>query len=129
MRPLAKWLKQQRRSKDWTVAELAHVLTLAGYETKEGTVRVWEAPSGRDPRPETIEALERIFGAPAPSSAAREDDALERIALALDRLARLDDLTVEVARIAGDLEALRHEVRGDVMPVGEQEDSPGRREV
>jgi len=111
VRPLAQWLKQQRRTKGWTVAELAHYLTVAGYETKEGTVRVWEAPSGRDPRPETLEALERIFGASAPVQRAPSEEALDRIALVLERLAALDELTAEVARIAGDLETLRHEVR------------------
>lgn len=111
MRPLATWLKQQRRSNDWTVAELAHVLTQSGYPTKEGTVRVWEAPSGRDPRPDTVEALERIFGAPAPVVRAPAEDALGRIADVLERLDDLAALRAEVVSIAADVEALRIEVQ------------------
>lgn len=49
----------------------------------EQTIRVWESYAGRDPSPENIDALERIFGTEAPGG---EPADASSIVAAIDRL-------------------------------------------
>lgn len=84
-------MKTNRKAKGWKVEELSRRLIDAGYPATVGSVRVWESPRGRDPKPDTIQGMERIFGSVAPSDAAgRSDDALlaavERLTEAVEAL-------------------------------------------
>lgn len=128
-RPVGKWVKQERRARGWEVAELSRRLVDAGYRASEGTIRVWESPKGRDPGRETIEALERIFGEPAPIE--RKPD--NEIIAAIDRLtetvatlsqvpalrAEVADLRRELLKLAADVEGLQ--VRDRAIVVGDDE--------
>lgn len=116
-RPLAAWVKKHREVKGWSAAELAHTLTVAGYPTKEGTIRVWEAPKGRDPKPETVAAMERMFNAVAPVERDHRDEALDRIAAVLETVVDIHAmrqeylaLTAEVTHLAAEVESLRLQV-------------------
>src|SRR5688572_14553687 len=93
----AAWLVRQRTARDWSPAEIAHRLTIAGYrgrsgELREATVRGWEAPSRGGPPEEAVDYLERIFGSTAPTTTVAADDrliaTLDRIAVSLERLVR-----------------------------------------
>lgn len=64
--PIGDWIKAERKRHGWKVEELSRRLVDAGYEGEVNTVRVWESPKGRQPKADTITALERLFGASAP---------------------------------------------------------------
>lgn len=112
-RPVGKWIKQERRARGWHVAELSRRLVDAGYRASEGTVRAWESPKGRDPGRETIDALERIFGVPAPVDRAAGGDVIA----AIDRLTATVGLLMEVPVLRSELADLRQAVAGLVGEV------------
>jgi transcriptional regulator with XRE-family HTH domain len=62
--PVSLWIAAERKRHGWKVEELSRRLREAGYPAEVSTVRVWEA--GRSPAPDTLGALETLFGAPAP---------------------------------------------------------------
>ncbi len=104
---LAAWISTERHRMDWSVEQLSERLESLGIEAKPATVRVWEAPAGRPPRQEAIEAMERLFGSTAPEAPTgdvlvaaaidRQTVVLERLVETLERQQQAD-LDAVVAR-------------------------------
>lgn len=86
-RPIAMWIKQQRKARGWKVEELSRRLIEAGYDASVGTIRVWESPRGRDPHPRTLLAMERMFDTVAPRE--EEPDLVSAIEALTDAVAAL----------------------------------------
>ena len=85
--PFASWLTSEREGHGLKAEEVARRLREAGLQAEYSTYRTWEATSGRRPAPETVEALERMFGSRAPD----DDEAASDLAAAINRLVdRLD---------------------------------------
>jgi transcriptional regulator with XRE-family HTH domain len=78
--PFAAWLVAEREGRKWKAEEVARRLREAGYRT-------WESSAGRRPAPETVAALERLFGSPAPGAEAQPSG---------DLAAAITALTVEL---------------------------------
>jgi transcriptional regulator with XRE-family HTH domain len=62
--PIPAWIIRERKRLGLKPRDLAERLSAAGLPVTEGTVRTWEA--GRNPHPDNVEGLERIFGTRAP---------------------------------------------------------------
>ena len=62
--PVPAWIIRERKRLGLKPRDLAERLTAAGLPVAEGTVRTWEA--GRNPHPDNVEGLERIFGTRSP---------------------------------------------------------------
>lgn len=131
--PFSLWLAAERKRHQLKVEELSDRLTKMGFEAAVPTVRTWEA--GRVPRADTIEALERLFGTPAPREIVGGDSgdlaaAIRELTAYLreqgqwqrDLLAALaSDDTGAAARLAA---AAIGKARGDVDRLAEREEAP-----
>lgn len=95
--PLSVWIAENRKRLGWKADELAARLRDAGYEAADTTVRTWEA--GRTPRPETVEALERLFDSPAPRETGLDRDAL--VAAIAEQTAAMRELTAAISALVG----------------------------
>lgn len=132
-RPTAAWITEQRKAqptpdgRGWTVEQLAEKIGVA-----PATIRGWEAPGGRPPSQENLDALERVFGVSSPESSPGGELGLDRLAAAIERQAgALEDHTAAVNRllalvVAGQLPELEPLVSpGEGAPPP----SPPRREL
>jgi hypothetical protein len=74
--PFAAWLIAQRKAQRPVLKaeEVARRLREAGLQAEDSTYRTWESASDRRPAPETIAALERMFGSRAPGNAEPSGD-------------------------------------------------------
>lgn len=106
--PFAAWLVHEREARGWKAEEVARRLREAGHQAEDSTYRTWESSAGRRPAPETVVALERLFGSPAPGADEQASGdlvaALSAQAAAIERLVdRIDALLASRDR---DLEEL-----------------------
>ena len=87
--PFASWLVAQREARPPLKAEeVARRLREAGLQAEDSTYRTWESASDRRPAPETMAALERMFGSRAPGGTDPAGDlvvAIRSLVEALDR--------------------------------------------
>lgn len=97
------WLKDQRERHGWKAEEVARRLREAGYQAETSSYRVWE--TGRRPRPETVRALERLFGSVAPSVAAPPATELSAV------LASLKEQTDLLRHVWQSIDALTEAIR------------------
>ena len=104
--PLNAWVQSQRKLKGWKVEELSARLTDLGHEAKPDTIRVWEGNKPNPPRPETIRALEVLFGSEAPLDDTSDSDVAAAIRAQTEVMR---DLVAELraSRLAASPEATR----------------------
>lgn len=80
--PMAAWIQGERKRLGLSTQELADRLALIGVKVGEQTISVWESNAGRNPSPENIDALERLYASQAPLERPQSGDAT---AAAIDR--------------------------------------------
>lgn len=116
--PISDWIVRERKRMGWKVPDLSKRLLDLGYDAQVSTVQVWEA--GRSPRPETITALERLFGSAAPREVAGANPdylaVLTRIADAVERMQVAQEETA--AHLAAILGAAEHPRRAGTPAEG-----------
>jgi transcriptional regulator with XRE-family HTH domain len=109
--PFSAWLSSERARHGLKAGEVAKRLREMGFPAEESTYRTWEA--GRRPAPETVAALERLFGTASPSADAPDQgDVAAAIRDQIVVQQQLADAAVEANRIALEqLEATREQTR------------------
>src|SRR3990167_7869020 len=70
---LAAWIVNERERMGWKLEELSRRLIDLGCQAAPNTVRLWEAPRGRPPKPSTIAVMERLFSSEAPTASPLAD--------------------------------------------------------
>ncbi len=84
---MAAWIQGERKRLGLSTKQLSERLALIGITVGEQTISVWESYAGRNPSPENIDALERLFGSRAPDQADAPDaDLAAAIRLLVDEL-------------------------------------------
>lgn len=133
--PIPAWIIRERKRLKLKPQDIADQLSAMGLPVVVGTVRTWEA--GRNPHPDNVEGLERIFGTRSPDymdgaaggdTLAASSDLLAALAnqtAAIDRLiVRLDSLASQAIR-DGVLDALREAGLGPDDGASPDEPPPG----
>lgn len=88
---MAAWIQSERKRLGLSTKQLADRLALIGVKVGEQTISVWESYAGRNPSPDNIDALERIYGTQSPDTKKDGDDsavaaAIREQTLMLERL-------------------------------------------
>ena len=134
--PISLWIASERKRHGWKVGDLSEKLTALNLDAAETTVRTWEA--GRPPKAETIDALERLFGSPAPRGAETPDlggllaalssqtEALNRVAERLEAQSTSDLRDVVALTVEATLRGLAEQ--GLLVVPGAPARQPARRE-
>lgn len=103
--PIAAWIVRSRKARGWKPRDIVTALAAQGITVTEDTVKVWESNANRRPAPETLDALERIFGSPAPTrDAPASPDQAELVAA-------IRDQTAAITKLAAAMEAENRERR------------------
>lgn len=85
--PFAAWLVAQREAHGLKAEEVARRLRDQGFQAEDSTYRTWESSSGRRPAPETVNALERMFGTVAPAEGGPATRDIAELVAAISRQA------------------------------------------
>lgn len=122
--PVPAWVIRERKRLGLKPQDLADRLTAMGLPVVVGTVRTWEA--GRNPHPDNVEGLERIFGTRSPDYMAGAGPLGGDTPVPAAYLERIDALVGElqadralIRELVAELRAARAEAEGYAAAVRE----------